>query len=73
MPLSTTYDTNAIMTPNSAKNTQSSPRRANVRFHIHDETFSMRDERLPSNSCKDFPALLLYKRFVQIWIKIYKY
>lgn len=61
MPLSIINESMAIMMPSRARKTQSSPRRASVCFQTHDEMRFIRVARLPSSSCKYFPALLLYK------------
>lgn len=61
MPLSMMKESRAMMMPNRARKTQSSPRRANVCFQTHDEMRFIRVARLPNSSCKYFPALLLYK------------
>lgn len=50
IPLSITYDNKAIIIPNNAKNTQSSPRRANVCRHIDERAFTIRFVCLPSSS-----------------------
>jgi len=73
MPLSMMKESRAIMMPRRARNTQSSPRRANVCLQIHDETFFIRVARLPSSSCKYFPALLLYKPMRSKFTKMSKY
>lgn len=50
IPLSMMNDKNAIITPNKAKYTQSSPSRANELRQIHDSNRTERLDRLPNNS-----------------------
>lgn len=50
IPLSIINDNIAIITPNKAKYTQSSPNRANVFCHTHDKNLRQRLERFPNNS-----------------------
>lgn len=50
IPLSIMYDSNAIIIPNNAKYTQSSPIRANECDHTHDNAFIKRFVCLPNSS-----------------------
>lgn len=53
IPLSITYDSRAIIIPNKARYTQSSPSRANELRHIQDNKRMKRLDRLPNNSCDE--------------------
>lgn len=62
MPLSITYESNAIIIPKSAKYTQSSPIRANECDHNHDIVCNRRFVCLPNNSYKRNIVRKLYFR-----------
>lgn len=75
IPLSITNDSKAIIIPNSAKYTQSSPSRANEWRHIHDNRRTKRLERLPNNSCNETKRIKMIScRICQcVWYSPYSF